>query len=148
MKKSIKIILLFFTILLPVIYLLLITGWYYQIFYGNYHQSFITPDQIINGLKVYGLKYVSEAVNASDKFMNSSWLIFVIYHGVILFFYAMDLMHSDLKKDSKVSWFSIFIWSFGMGMIIYFYFRIWKENSDMINIPNLQKKALFLSEEY
>jgi hypothetical protein len=148
MNKSTKIILLFFTILIPVFFLLYINGFYYQLFYGNFHQSFFSRDEIFNGLRVYGLKYVTDSIHESDHFINLSWLIFVIYFGVILFIYTQDLMRSNLKKDDKVSWFSLFVWSFGIGMLIYFYHKIWKGNPDFLEIKALIKTKTFLSEEY
>ena len=147
MKKSTKIILLVFTILIPVIYLLYITGFYFQLFYGKFHQTFITPDEIISGLHTYGLKYVTDSIHESDHFMNLSWFFFVIFYGIMLFIFTLDLMRSNVKKDTKVQWFGLFVWSFGIGMLIYFYQKIWKENFDFFNIQTRMKKSVFLSEE-
>ena len=127
MKKSTKIILLFFTLLLPVFIFMFITGIYQRLFinYGDFHS-------MIGRMNNQNPMAVMNQMQSNMYIMSVSMAFYYITYIVCMIVYGLDLIKRLKESAEKIIWFIIIIFTGGLGMLVYYFKYIWPDVSPQV----------------
>lgn len=125
MKKGQKILLLIFTLLIPIIIFSLYSGFYDSLFFNSMRPQNLTqllnsgdPNRIFNSIS---------AQSSGMQFFRISSSIFVLITIIVTLIYLFHLMKTVKETENKIFWLIIFFISAGIGFLFYFFKYIWKE---------------------